>query len=349
MADFKKKYKKSMKAFSVFLILNFAITAMLAFTACGKKEPEAEEPPEEETVYGDKSLGIDARVDEELRDYRSIALLGIDAGGRSDMMMVMTINEKDSKAKIVAVHRDTYMQIAEDGTYNINGVEREFYKCNRAYKRDGKYGTMKELNRHMDLNIKECIAIDWEGVSNLVDNLGGIEVDVTASMLPYVNGLISGKGDKIASAGFQNINGTQAVAYLRCRKDPGSDATTRDERNQAVFKALYDKAKGMDIGEISEIYDKIADDLDTNMSRTTLTETLALIASTDLEETEGWPYEYDIMWEEDDSFYYFVPNTLESNVIELHKTLFGQEDYKPSETLLKLNDRIIELKEEQLH
>ena len=96
-------------------------------------------------------------------------------------------------------------------------------------------------------------------------------------------------------------------------------------------------------------YDGIADEIDTNMSRNTLTETLALIASTELEETPGWPYEYSEMWQDDNSYYYFVSDTLETNVIELHKVLFGQEDYKPSETVMMLNEKLETARKEQLH
>ncbi len=165
------------------LVLSTLILGMIA--GCSKasnEEPvseEEQETQEEVTGYGDVSLGIDARVDEELRDYRSILLLGIDNGNRSDLMMILTMNKKTNEIKSVVVHRDTYMQIAEDGTYNIDGVEREFYKCNRAYKRDGIYGAMKELNRHMDMNIKECIAIGWEGMADFLDAMGGIDVYLT--------------------------------------------------------------------------------------------------------------------------------------------------------------------------
>lgn len=334
-----------------FLVGILCIAMSFGMTGCSKKQPEEEPPKEEqevETIYGDASLGIDAKVDEQLRDYRHILLLGIDNGNRSDVLMVVSVNKKTNKAKVVAVHRDTYMQIAEDGTYNIKGVEREFFKCNRAYKRDGIYGAMTELNRHMDLNIREAIAIDWDGITHLVDSLGGIEVDVTEGMISWMNGQL-GDGDKITSSGVQTLNGRQAVQYLRCRKDPGSDATTRDARNQAVFKALFDKAKGMSTSELSEVYDQVADELDTNMSRTTLTETLALVASTDLEETPGWPYEYSVLWQNDNSFYYFVSDTLESNVIELHKVLFGQEDYKPSGTVMTLNEKLETARKEQLN
>lgn len=327
------------------------LAGTLLLSGCGKHEDEVSAsaaPQEEASIYGDASLGIDAAVDEQLSDYRNIAIFGIDAGNRTDIIMVLSINEKTSEAKIVAVHRDTYMQLTDGEPYKVDGVVREFSKCNRAYLYGDKYEAMKELNRHMDLNIKECVGIDWAGITELVDGLGGIDVDVTEGMMPVMNNALEGS-DQIQASGMQHLNGTQAVQYLRCRKDPGADATVREARNQAVLSQLYQRAQGMSVQDLAALYDQLAKKIDTNMSRTTMTELFATLASTPLTETPGWPYEYQELWQDDNTYYYFVPETLSSNVTELHETLFGQEDYVPTKTVQTLNDRIIELKEEQLH
>ena len=341
--------KKSRKLLTGILAVILCVAGAFGVCGCSGEAP-AEEPEqqEEESIYGDESLGIDAGADEQLKDYRHILLLGIDNGGRSDLMMVLSINRKTNEIKSVPVHRDTYMQISPDGTYNIEGVEREFYKCNRAYKRDGIYGAMTELNRHMDLNIRECIAIDWEGMAKFIDSMGGIDADISEEMLPAVNGSLE-DGDKIEGAGMHHLNGRQAVQYLRVRKYEGGSAPVREERNQDVMAQLFEKAKGMSLDELSDIYDGAASDIETNMSRTTLTETLALIAKSTLEETPGWPYEYTTMWQDDDSFYYFVADTLATNVQELHKTLFGQDGYEPSATVKMLNEKIEKARKEQLY
>ena len=341
------------------LLLVLIIASTFSLTGCSKAEEEAETEPQEEvaeevqTIYGDESLGIDPAVDEALRDYRLILLLGIDNGNRSDLMMVLAINKNTNEIKSVAVHRDTYMQIAEDGTYRIDGVEREFYKCNRAYKRDGIYGAMKELNRHMDLNIRECVAIGWEGMADFLDSMGGIDGYIDENMLEFVNGNKPTDDPdahyKVDGPGQQHLNGWQGVQYLRARKYTGGTAPKRDDRNQEVMQQLFEKAKTMSISEISDVYEGVASQLDTNMSRNTLTDTLATLSQCTLEGTPGWPYEYSTLWQDDDSYYYFVADTLASNVVELHKTVFGQENYQPSETVTMLSDRIEEVRKEQLH
>lgn len=348
---------KTRRFVSCILVFSLIMSMTLFMSSCGKKAEEAPaeetKQEEEQTIYGDESLGIDAKVDEALSDYRNILLLGIDNGNRSDLMMILSINEKTHEIKSVAVHRDTYMQIAEDGTYTIDGKEREFYKCNRAYKRDGIYGAMKELNRHMDLNIKECVAIDWAGMAKFMDSMGGIEGYIDENMLEFINGNKPTDDPsvdyKVDGPGQQHLSGWQAVQYLRARKYTGGTAPKRDDRNQDALLQLFDKAKKMDIQQLSDVYEGVASDIETNMSRNTLTDTLGIIADSTLEGTPGWPYEYSELWQDDNSYYYFVADTLASNVTELHKTLFGQENYEPSETVMTLNDKLETARKEQLH
>ena len=106
---------------------------------------------------------------------------------------------------------------------------------------------------------------------------------------------------------------------------------------------LYDQAKSMSSAEIAEVYDAIADDIDTNMSRNTLTDTLAQIATIDIEQTEAWPYEWTRMKDKVND--YRVPMSLMSNVKELHKVLFGQEEYLPSTVVQEIHDGMVEAEE----
>lgn len=300
----------------------------------------------DQQIYGDESLGIDAGVDEQLRDYRTIGLLGIDSGKRSDIIMAITINKRTKKAKIVTVHRDTYMQISPDpdDPYIIDGIEREFYKCNRAYKKGGKYGAMTELNRHMDLNMREIICIDWDCTARLVDRLGGIEVDMDEILWQAVNDALPAD-NQIEHPGRVTLNGWQAVEYFRARKYPGGSAPIREARAQEFVKWLFENAKTMELDELVDIYNDVSSGLETNMSRMTLTKTLAELSKMELEETDEWPYIYEEMWESDYSYYYFVPDTLESNVKDFHGVMFDQNNYEPSQTVKDLNNRIEELRE----
>ena len=324
------------------LCLMIALVMIVTMSACGKKSKEAEEPEKEaegtSSIYGDESLGIDAKADEALRDYRMILLGGIDDGNRTDIMIVLCINKETKDIKMFTVNRDTYMQVAEGRTMSRYGFDFEFQRCNEAYPANGKYGLMKELNRHLDLNIREFIGADWDTTAKFVDALGGVEVDITdQSMVDYLSRLES---DPIESTGRQVLNGGQVVHYLRVRKYDGGSSRARDKNNRAFVEALLNKAKSMSAEEIAEVYDEIADDLDTNMSRNTLTDTIAELASASLVDAGGWPYETVKKNQPEVGTQYDVPTTLYSNVVQLHEKVFGQTDYTPSATVQELSDMI---------
>lgn len=334
---------------------------VLLLPACSKPEPEPELEPEETaeeeidySVWGDESLGIDPVVDESLRDYRCILLAGIDNGHRADIQMILGINEETGECRIITVNRDTYMQVADGETVTIDDREFEFCKCNRAFEVGDKYDLMKELNQHLDLNIKEFIGVDWPTTAKLVDALGGVEVNIESQeMLDAINYLIEEFPDvdiePIPGTGVQTLNGWQTVQYLRVRKYKGANAFVREDRNRAFVEALFAEAKDMSASEISEIYDDIAGDLDTNMSRNTLTDTLALISQSEVKNIGRFPYEYETFYEPPDKYFnYRVPQSLVSNVLQLHDDMFDQLDYSPSDKVQELNDKIVYLQENYL-
>lgn len=347
----KKSNKKKNNGILIALII-VAIVVFAAIVAVGVLKNNAEEPnnqPVEEDVslYGDETLGIDPDVDKALSDYRMIEIIGIDNGGRSDVIFVAAINKKTKDAKIFTVYRDTLMKVATKGkTYKWGGHEYTYYKCNRGYQKEGKYGTMKMLNSHLDLNIRELLGIDWDGVELLIDKIGGIEVDISDSVKDWMNNYYAGRdgGDKyksITSAGRQTIDGTQAVAYLRCRKDAGSDAGTRSRRDEDVLLQVFNKIKPMSTEDKIKLYDEVADYFNSNMSRTTITELIASLTEMEINTYDGFPYKYEIMWDKWDAFYYWVAkDDLRSNVIKLHENVFNQNDYVPSATADSLNEEL---------
>ena len=122
------------------------------------------------------AAGIHSKVKKSLSNYRSILIAGIDNGGRADLIIVFSYNKKTKKAKVVTVTRDTYMQLNNKKKYTINGKKRDFCKCNQAAEYGGMNTLIKELNRHLDLNIREYIAVDWDCTATLIDTLGGLDL-----------------------------------------------------------------------------------------------------------------------------------------------------------------------------
>lgn len=330
----------------VIVILLIIMTFFVVFWINSRQESQTDSEEEIVTLYGDESLCIDADVDKALSNYRMIEIAGIDNGNRSDVMFVVVIDKTDNRAKLFTVYRDTLMKIDAAGKpYKVSGYEFPYYKCNRGYKMGGYYGSMKMLNSHLDLNIREFLGLDWTGIEILVDRLGGINVDITSGVRDRMNGALEGE-NRIANTGEQLVNGAQAVQYLRCRKDPGSDATTRSHRNEEVLVQVFDKIKSMSTSEQLAIYDDIADMFRTNMSRTTVTDTLASLSKMEVTTCDGFPYNYDIMWDKYNAYYYYVPTTsMQDEVIALHAKVFGQESYSLSRTAADISEELNAYKE----
>lgn len=344
-------------------VLIFTSTFVVAFANGEEEEPAGaiNEPATEETfeakamqavvtknpiavMTNNSTAGIDSKVDNSLKDYRSILIVGTDKGGRADLMIVFSYNKKTNKAKIFSVARDTYMQINNSAAYTIHGKKRDFCKGNLAAEFGGMKVLVKELNRHLDLNIREYVAIDWDGVAKLVDSLGGLENCNIKSgdMLKAINDLITsyGKGETIKSAGVKKLTGWQAVQYLRVRQYTGGNARVREDRNREVFCQLFNKTKS-NPALLLKVYSAVSDNIDSNMDIVSALSLAASISlgSTSSYKTDRFPYKYKSYWDPDGCFVYDVMNTNASNVKTLHKNMFGQKKYKLSGTANNLSKK----------
>ena len=338
-----EKQKKTSKLSTALLILAIVIVAavlaiiILIGISGNEEQSTVRTQPTQQVIYGDEELGIDATVDEQLQNYRNIALFGIDAedlesenGHRSDAIIVLSMNKETDEVKMFSVYRDTYLDIGED--YGLD-------KINHAYAYGGIEQSLKALNQNLDLNIREGMALTWKAVADLVDSLDGIEVDIQESERTYMNGSLSGES-QIRSAGKQTINGEQAVLYARIRKDSSRGDYRRNERIQTILTAALNKAKTLPAGELMDIMDDTLDEVTTNMSYNRMTDTLIDIASYDLTNSVGWPYK-NRGWTHN-SVWYGVPATLESNVKKLHKRFFDQDNYEPTALVKEISERIKE-------
>lgn len=334
-----KKQKKQNRILIGAIIAVVVIVGLVFAIEMNKDKNSADKPQEvEDTIYGDDSLGIDADVDKELRNFRNIFIFGTDNQDRSDIILLASINEKTNQVKLISVHRDTYMQLREEGeSFYIGGTDREFFKCNHAYKKGGFYAAMKELNMNMDLNCHEGMGLDWSDIALMINTIGGLDVDVSDSMYPYVNH--SGPGG-ISQPGQQTLDGAQAVSYLRTRHD--ATAVQRAARNQDAFVQIFEKAKTLSKSDQLDMLDKIYARVDSNMSKGTMTEILDQLSNYKLETMGDWPHDWHLYWDSDMAFYYFLPQTLAGNVTKLHQEMFGQKDYTPSELCQAISDRIEE-------
>ena len=289
-------------------------------------------------------IGIDPRVDEQLSNYRNIALLGIDARNmsndqncRSDSMIVVSINKETNEIKMFSVYRDTLLDIGE-GTPGLD-------KITHAYYYGGPTKSLYALNSNLDLNIKEVIVVNWKAVADAVDALGGLEIEIQQSEIQQMNKYIidtakniGGSKKQIEAPGKQTLNGVQAVTYARIRKDAATGDYRRNERMKIVVKAAFEKAKTMDYSQLKKITKEVLPEIKTNMSSADMLGMMFKINSYDMtSSTVGWPY---VVRGWSSGGWYGPPVTLTSNVVKLHEEFFDQQNYEPTAHVQEVSSRI---------
>lgn len=281
----------------------------------------------------------------------TIALFGLDNRdqgvydtGNSDVIMVMNINNDTKEVSLVSVYRDTYLNIAGEGE------EEKFRKANAAYSAGGAEQAVTMLNRNLDLDIDNYVAFDFKSVAEAIDILGGVEIDIESQAeMDYLNDYISytseyvgGSDEMIDHLGKQTLNGVQAVSYARIRYTAGGDFK-RAERQRRVLNELIKKAKDASLTELNELVSTIFPEVSTDLTQKDIISMMPVMLKYDMANSGGFPYDKTTDTSSKKIGSIVIPCDLESNVIQLHKQLFGTEDYQPSETVQSYNDTIIDL------
>ena len=184
----------------------------------------------------------------------NIALFGIDTReiddftGRSDSIMILSINANDNKVKIISVMRDSFVPVG-DGHGKINS----------AYSKGGPTLAIKTLNTVFGLDIRDYATVNFFGMEDIIDAVGGLEIDVQENEIEggyRLNQLIKEsamhqgvKPKLVEKAGLQTLNGMQAVAWARIRYAATVEGVTDDfgrtDRQRVVMNALFNKALNM--------------------------------------------------------------------------------------------------------
>lgn len=337
-----KKKSKALRIFLTILLIIIIIVVILAGVAVGFVANKLGKINVEE--INEEEVGITVKTKEELSGYRNIALLGIDSraddyglGNRSDCIIIASLDQKTKNIRLISVYRDTYLQLEEKGKTVLD-------KVTHAYSYGGAQNTLKALNTNLDLNITEYVTVNFDAVIAAVNAMGGVTIDIDSSELKYINDYINAtsassgiKTSQITKTGKQTLDGVQAVAYSRIRYTEGGDYK-RTERMRTVIEAMLSKAKTLNIGQLNKLVDTILPRVSTNISGTEIIGLVPSIASYNITDSIGWPYE---TRGKTIDRWYGIPVTLESNVEKLHKEIFGQSDYVVSDTIKEISNQII--------
>ena len=304
-----------------------------------------------EHVSIDKNdLGIDSAAAASIDGYRNIAVLGTDARAdddesqvRSDAIIVASINKDTNEVKMFSVFRDTLLDVGEEGLDKIT----------HAYFYGGAQQSLYALNKNLDLNIDEVVVINWKTVADVIDSVGGIEIDVQESEIEELNKYIpntaknvDGPKDKIEGPGKQTLNGVQAVTYARIRKDAATGDYRRNERMKLVFSETFKAIKKAGPFKMLSVARHAMPEVKTNISTMEMVKLMVKVKSFDMtDSTTGFPYDVGSWTGYGGAGYawYGPPVNLTNNVSRLHEQFFDQEGYTPSETVQQISNDIANL------
>ena len=318
------KKKRKFKVFEItvlILIIILAIILLAIFAFVSNKWGKVNN-----VDLNKNDIIVSTNADENLSNYRNIAILGIDSredtyskGNRSDCIIIASINNDTKQVKMVSVYRDTYVQIEGYGLDKIT----------HAYSYGGAELALNTLNTNLDLNIEEFVVVNFEAVKEAVDDIDGVTMQITDEEVSHIPG--------IEKAGTYNLTGEQALAYARIRHAEGGDYK-RTERMRDVIAAIVEKVKTFNISQINKFIDNILPKIYTNITAADIFTLIPSITSMKITDSIGWPYETKGITLDR---WYGVPITLESNVEMLHKEVFEESNYIPSDTVKQISQEII--------
>ena len=204
------------------------------------------------------------------------------------------------------------------------------------------------LNRNLDLDIQDYVVVDFQAVTEAIDLLGGVEVEIDASeakwMDFYINetAQVTGReAHSITQPGTYTLDGVQATSYCRIRYTAGDDFK-RAQRQREVISKMVAKAKQADLLTINKIIDSVLDDISTNFTAGEMVSMATQLMSYELADTTGFPFRLTTADLGGKKGSVVIPCDLVTNATDLHKYLFNDYNYTPSNTVTSYSQAIVQ-------
>ena len=354
----KSKKKKILFAVEIIVLLVF-IGGLYVYGQLNSKLDKIQQPVLDESkikVNQEVQDSIDSETSS-LTGYTTYALFGIDhrdkntalGGENSDTIIIASVNNDTKDVKLVSVYRDTFL--------NMGFSDKETYsKANAAYAYGEAEQAITMLNTNLDLNISDYATVNFNALTTIIDDLGGLDMDMSYAEIVHMNNYcvetaeetekdytpieLPERPDDIEKVQYQyHLNGVQATSYCRIRYTASLDMG-RTERQRRVIQMIVSKAKSAGLSTIFKIMDDVFPMVTTSMDKTEILQMLPTLIGYSVDDTTGFPSSFKFSNVKGSVI---VPTSLESNVIELHKFLYGDENYTPSATVLANSQRILEI------
>ena len=260
----KRRIHPFLKGFLGCMLAAVLITAGLGYAASGvlynkmnyeEVETLKKEPFKEDGVKNILLIGNDSRSAGE--------------DGRSDAMILISISNKTKTIHMTSLLRDIYVEIPGHSGNRLNA----------AYSYGGPELLLNTIEANFDIEVNRYVLVNFQAFANVVDAVGGIEIDVTQEEVEYINGYLVEYNQlenrpegtdylDTSLSGKIHLNGPQALAFCRNRYI-GTDFA-RTERQRKVLTAIFEKAPSALLGNANELMDSMLSNVTTNLTKSEL-------------------------------------------------------------------------------
>lgn len=203
---------------------------------------------------------------------KNIAVFGLDSrdnnfDGRSDAIIIITIDDVHDKIKMTTVARDSYVEIEGNGKDKIT----------HAHWFGGPELAVKTLNQNFNMEITDYVTVNFFGMVEIIDEIGGVELDVDTQEMNTINRVyalelnsIGLDCERITTTGLQKLSGAQALAYSRNRYSGGGDID-RGNRQKEVLSAIYHSLTSINATQLHTLIKIVLDNCQTSLTNSEIT------------------------------------------------------------------------------
>ena len=340
----RKRKKKLWKGILIFVLLLVILTGLLVGTQQGRKiiynlasmyitskTSHEEEKRQDELNYDTSyeevfnSHNVVGRKESYVTNILLIGIEEINGARNTDSMIIASVNTKDDTIKLTSLMRDSYV--------NVPGWKKT--KLNAAYAHGGIALLKQTIEENYKIHIDGYASVNFESFEELIDSLGGINVQLGEKEAAYLNktNYISKKKNRNVKPGMNVMNGNQALGYCRVRKVPTYDGVNNDYgrtlRQRRVLNAIFEKYKSKNIFSMMSIANDSIKYVSTSLNQSQMSKLMEDVIENNTQEMETMqmpveghyqsPAKYEgVTW----------PIVLEwdANIMELYKFIYGDTE-----------------------
>ncbi len=213
-------------------------------------------------VDANNTISSPYRKEEYVANFLLFGIEEIGGGGRTDTMMIASVNIKDKTIKLTSLMRDCYVEIPGHDNNKLNA----------AYALGGADLLVDTVQENFKIHIDGYASVNFESFEKIVDLLGGVDIELGATEANYLNttNYISNPSYRNVKAGWNTLNGNQALGYARVRKVATLGGANNDFgrtlRQRRLLNAIFDKYKSKSIIELGTIMYDILPMIKTNLT-----------------------------------------------------------------------------------